>query len=146
MDYNSILRANAPARTTDLDMLEHKIKIIIPNSLKELYLTSNGGNPEVYNIDVGDETYTISEFFPINNSSKLDNVSSITRHLLETIPLFPRNFIAFADDSSGDFFCVEGGQNDSSRVFFVCTEYYDEKDRLITPIAASLEDFASRLY
>ena len=117
----------------DIDQIQDLIGVQIPPSLREHYLHCNGGQPQNRKwileeegiAEEGEVYYIVSSF--ISMDGKIDYNS----YGLETIYLsginegwLPKNFLPFADDQGGNYFCVDLS---SGHVVWYVTDIWDDE-------------------
>lgn len=97
----------------DLEECEKKLSIILPDSLKELYLACNGGNVYKYICKIPNPPYQlkIANFIPIKYNKAFKNDPAF---LLEGIALtqwqskrFPQTLLPFARGTGSLFICID---------------------------------------
>lgn len=85
---------------------EKALGITFPASVRSLYLSTNGGNPEPYVFENDEINTVVSEFLPLKSSSKGTALKSYERLVLNK-KLVSHHFSPFAIDGGGDYFFVD---------------------------------------
>lgn len=103
--------AMVPINAVDIEALESKLSIVLPDSYK--YLISSYGlvhTPNVFSkiCDLGSDISEVQDFL------SLDDVASLS-HLYELSGM-PEGHVLFASDCKGNMFCFKSGDCESQQV------------------------------
>jgi cell wall assembly regulator SMI1 len=135
----------SPLSELDIERVEHRLGVRLPQDLKEHYLLHNGGRPRPRFFVKDGEAYDIDEFFPMNTSDKELSFEKVYVMLVDQTPEFPRGYIPFADDSSGDMFMYSVKPESFGNIMFNQQEYYGDDDRFVLFLAPTLKEFINSL-
>ena len=144
---NPILYANGAAKKEDLDRIEQKFQVTIPQELREHYLAYNGGRPErtVFTGKDGEE-YFVDLFIPVRERYKrpLEKRLELLRADDGVIPDW---LIPFAEEGGGNLFCFSVRESDPGAIYYYNHEfeYGEDPEEHITWLAESLTAFLNAL-
>ena len=85
---------------------EKALGITFPSSVRSLYLSTNGGNPEPYVFEADKIDTIVTEFLPLKSGCKGTALKSYERLVLDK-KLVPPHFSPFAIDGGRDYFFVD---------------------------------------
>ena len=146
MYSNKILGTKDTISESDFLDLEKKYNFTFPSSVRNHYLSYNGGYPEK-SLFVGDggEEYVVDYFIPLVNE-KGQSLYSIL-HLLDEEKIKPDWLIPFADEEGGNLFCFSIHKKDVGAIYYYRHqfEYGDNPENHITYLSKSLLDFINSL-
>ncbi len=137
-----IRRSKARLTEHDIAQLEQRLGLTIPQDLRKFYLDANGGAIQPDSFEKDGEFYTVQYILPIVGPK--DGLEASYATLLEDGILSP-DLIPFADDPNGDYFVYSVSSDTFGEVQFLQTEYYNDPERLIIPLASSLKEFLDAL-
>jgi cell wall assembly regulator SMI1 len=147
-----IMNSKPQLNENQINDLEKKFNICLPNEYRNFLLKYNGGipRPSVFNFkdNGGQETNSLVHYFyAIYNESNYDNLEQ--NYILyikeKRIPL---NILPIADDPFGNMICISLSGNDCGNVYFwnheeeVENESYDN----LSLIANNFNEFLDNLY
>lgn len=132
MNHNRLADTWPPVSDSDLDIVERRINRQLPQGLRRLYLHTNGGYPERSVFVGGEDDYEVQVVLPVVHGQR--TLESVYELIVLTKQLIPPHLIPFANNSGGDYYCVD----DRGRVFFVAMDPPNEPP---IQIAASIEEF-----
>jgi hypothetical protein len=118
-----------PDRPLTDDMIvrcEDACGLVLPNPVRQIYLRSNGGEPEPYVFQSDDLDTVISQFLPLASETRGTAVQSY-RRLVADKALVPANLFPFAVDGGGDYFFVDCKTADGAVYFYRSDTSFDEK-------------------
>lgn len=136
----------SPLSELDIRRVEHKLRVRLPQDLKEHYLRYNGGTPRPEFFVKDGEAYDVEEFLPMNipNEKGLTFERTYT-FLVHEKPEFPQGYIPFACDSAGDYFIYSVIPGSFGNIMFNSRADYGDDDRYIFFLAPSLREFINSL-
>ena len=125
----------------DFLRLEGILGTKLPEELRELYMSHNGGYPDLclFTSSTGIE-YVLQEYLPIGSNDEMSVEWTLAEH-----EGFPRNLFPFAIDPGGNIFCLSMRSVDRGAVLFWDHEHFDTPDQSLTPVAPNLVTFISAL-
>ena len=139
-----ITNSALPITEADILDLEQKIGFCLPADIRNFYLKYNGGKVEegdrsVY-LDDSEKEYTLKYIAPIKHSlsSSQYTVEKLWHTFIVEKELIQKKHIPFAIDSGGFPYCLDA---ETGRIFFANLEHYDDKEKMMEPVAKSLIDF-----
>lgn len=139
-----ITNSALPITEADILNLEHKIGFCLPADIRNFYLKHNGGKVEegdrnVY-LNDSEKEYTLKYIAPIKHSlsSSQYTVEKLWHTFIVEKELIQKKHIPFAIDSGGFPYCLDA---ETGRIFFANLEHYDDKEKMMEPVAKSLIDF-----
>ncbi len=97
-------RTAPPLSELDIERVERRLGVRLPQDLREHYLLHNGGTPRPRFFVKDGEAYGIHEFFSMNTGDKGASFEKIYEILVHQTPEFPRRYIPFASEGTGDIF------------------------------------------
>lgn len=134
-----------PISDGELNELETHLGFSLPKDLRLHYLHSNGGRPVPNLFPKGDEYFSIHEFLPIKYGMQGTRFEDTYSDLVQDNELFPKNLIPIASDSGGDYFCYSVEPRKFGAICFYQSDYYDDPERAVVYLAATLAGFLSSL-
>lgn len=93
-------RTDPPLSELDIERVERRLGVRLPQDLKEHYLLHNGGRPRPRFFVKDGEAYDVVSFYSMNTGDFEETYVM----LVDQTPEFPRGFIPFASSSCGDMF------------------------------------------
>jgi hypothetical protein len=115
-----------PVTAEDIADAELTLGLKFPQSLRDLYLSSNGGSPEPYVFENREIDTIIAEFLPLKSESEGTAIRSYQR-LVRDLGLLPRHFFPFAVDGGGDYFFVDCSTITGAVYFYRSDSYCADK-------------------
>ena len=152
---NSFSRCGPGLSDLDIQKAEEALGLQIPPPLRSHYGYCNGGQPANRKWVASDEPeqgedelyYIVATFFPLQDEEDLDVLETYTDGVEEGY--LPVDFLPFARDQGGNFFCVD---LKSGRVVWYVLDTWDEERTAdenavaaTTPIADDFETFVEGL-
>lgn len=138
-------RTASPLSVADIARVEHRLGVRLPPDLKQHYLLYNGGRPRPRFFIKDGEVYDVDCFYSMNTGAKGSSFERNYVIMVDQTPEFPRGYIPFADDSSGDIFMYSVNPESFGNIMFNQHEYYGDDDRYVTFLAPTLRKFISSL-
>jgi hypothetical protein len=128
-----------PGRTlspVDISEAENALGVHFPASVRDYFLKTNGGRPELYVFENDYVDTVVSECFPL--------ARLVEKHekLVRDLGLVPHTFVPFAVDGGGDYFFLDTASDDGD-VYFYRSE--EEPDERVLPLGLGLEGFLATL-
>ena len=133
----------SPLSELDIDRVERRLGIHLPQDLKEHYLVHNGGRPRPRFFIKGGEPYGVHEFLPMNTGDTSFEHSYVM--LVVRTPEFPRGYLPFAYDEGGDYFLYSVKPESFGNIMFNQQDYYGDDERFVVFLAPSLREFINSL-
>ncbi len=138
-------RTASPLSEVDIKRVEHRLGVRLPQDLKEHYLLHNGGRPRPRFFVKDGEAYDVDQFLPMNTGGRGSNFEETYVMMVDQTPEFPRGYIPFADDSSGDLFLYCVKPDSFGNIMFNQHEYYGDDYRYVLFLAPTLREFINSL-
>lgn len=135
----------SPLSELDIMCVERRLGVRLPQDLKEHYLLHNGGRPRPRFFVKDGEAYDVDYFYPMNTGEKGSSFERTYVMMVQQTPEFPRGYIPFAHDSSGDMFMYSVKPESFGNIMFNQHEYYGEDDRFVVFLAPSFREFINSL-
>lgn len=142
IDQLKIIESKRSLNVDDLDAVERRAGITLPDDLREFYLLANGGIPIPDSYEKDGEYFTVSFFLPLLGEGQ--GFEEALR-LLRSDERSPVDVIPFADDLNGDLFVYSVSPSTFGQVLFIQGDYFDDPDRFLISLAPSLKSFLSAL-
>jgi cell wall assembly regulator SMI1 len=138
-------RTAPPLSELDIEHVERRLGVRLPQDLREHYLLHNGGTPRPEFFVKDGEAYDVVGFYPMNTRGKRSNFEETYVMMVDQTPEFPRGFIPFADSTGGDMFIYSVRPESFGSIMFIQYEYFGDDDRYIVFLAPSLREFINSL-
>jgi cell wall assembly regulator SMI1 len=138
-------RTAPPLSELDIERVERRLSVRLPQDLREHYLLHNGGRPRPRFFVKDGEAYGIHEFFSMNTGAKGASFEKIYVMLVDQTPEFPRGYIPFAGDATGDIFLYSVNPESFGNIMINQHEYFGDDDRYVVFLAPSLREFINSL-
>ncbi len=135
----------SPLSVADIMRVERRLGIRLPQDLKEHYLLHNGGRPRPRFFVKDGEAYDVDEFLSMNTGARGSSFERTYIILVDQTPEFPRGYIPFADDESGDLFMYSVKPDSFGNIMFNQHEYFGDDDRYVVFLAPTLREFINSL-
>jgi len=132
-----------PITKKEIEEIERDLKISFPQEIQDFYLKNNGGRYDKNLFEHEDDGYKIHNFLSLKHGP--GTIESAFKSAFLDNELMPKNLVPFAIDAGGDFFCFSIADEDFGAIIFFDSEYYDEPDRCLVPLADSFSDFIAQL-
>jgi len=129
----------------DIDAIEEALGFVLPDDLRQHYLTHNGGQPTARFFRKNDEIFAIEEFLPIKFGMRGERLEDAYEDIVVGNDLFPQGLIPFANDAGGDYFCYSLRNGEEGAIVFYQSEYFDDPERSVVFLSKSFQDFLSAL-
>jgi hypothetical protein len=112
------MKGSEPALTAgDIANAETSLGLSFPESVRKLYLSTNGGYPEPYVFENASVDTVVAEFLPLKSARKGTALKSY-EHLVVNKRLVARDFFPFAVDGGGDYFFVDCSTSEGVVYFY----------------------------
>ena len=150
MSANKFTETHDKLSEADMKAAEKRMGFKLPTELRRHYFMYNGGEPErrCWKGRRYEDNY-LTIFFPIRkvsdlNSKKMTKVETLDEAVVDLLDRkqIPESFIPFADDSGGNYFCLD--RKTGKIYFFIMDEDSDFKSRQ-RYLAPSLKEFIEGL-
>ncbi len=138
-------RTASPLSVADIMRVERRLGVRLPQDLKEHYLLHNGGRPRPRFFVKDGEAYDVDQFLSMNTGARGSSFERTYVMMVDQTPEFPRGYIPFADDSSGDLFLYSLKPDSFGKIMFNQQEYYGDDDRFVLFLAPTLREFINSL-
>jgi cell wall assembly regulator SMI1 len=135
----------SPLSELDIMRVERRLGVRLPQDLKEHYLMHNGGRPRPRFFVKDGEAYDVDKFLPMNTDDEGLTFEKTYVMMVDQTPEFPRGYIPFASDSSGDLFMYSLKPESFGNIMFNQEEYYGDEDRFVLFLAPTLREFINSL-
>ena len=148
MEDNTFINTNIPITYRDIQEVENKYHISLPEAYRNHLLKYNGGTPKREYFKTEEGAYWIDCFLPLKsdnpqiftfedafNDSKINPV------------ILPEGLLPIAIDPGGNYYCISMGEGDYESIYFYKMDDYDEKDfdAALTFLSSSLDDFINNM-
>lgn len=120
--------------------IESRLGITFPESLRDLFLTFNGGIPDPYVFRIDDLHTVVSETLPLISEQGRDTALESYESLVLRKHIVPTNFFPFAVDGGGDYFFVDCQESEATVYFYRSDGFFAPDDPLIK-VCPTLTDF-----
>ncbi|QPF93764.1 SMI1/KNR4 family protein [Bradyrhizobium commune] len=134
-----------PLSELDIKRVENRLGIRLPQDLKEHYLLHNGGRPCPQFFPKDGDAYDVDCFYSMNTYAKGSSFERTYVMMVHQTPEFPRGYIPFADDCSGDKFLYSVRPESFGNIMFISHEDYEDPDRYVVFLAPTLKEFINSL-
>ncbi|QIP08521.1 SMI1/KNR4 family protein [Bradyrhizobium symbiodeficiens] len=134
-----------PLSELDIKRVENRLRIRLPQDLKEHYLLHNGGRPRPRFFVNDDDAYDVDQFYPMNTGPDKLSFERTYIMMVDQTPQFPRGYIPFADTTGAGFFMYSVNPESFGSIMFNQPEYYGDDERYVLFLAPSLRDFLESL-
>jgi cell wall assembly regulator SMI1 len=138
-------RTAQPLSEVDIRRVERRLGVHLPHDLKEHYLVHNGGRPRPRFLVKDGEPYGVHQFLAMNTGGMTSSFEHAYVMLVDQTPEFPRGYIPFGYDESGDYFLYSVKPDSFGKIMFNVSEYLGDDDRFVVFLAASLREFVNSL-
>lgn len=139
-------RTKSPLSEQDIKRVERRLGVHLPQDLKEHYLLHNGGTPSPQFFVKDEEAYDVRKFLPMNIEDPIGSTFEDTYVMMvDQTPEFPRGYIPFANDSSGDMFVYSVRPRSFGNIMFISHEDHEDEDRYVVFLASTLREFIDSL-
>ena len=135
----------SPLSEVDIKRVERRLRINLPQDLKEHYLLHNGGQPRPRFFLKDGEPYDVDQFLAMNTGDTNSSFEQAYITLVDRTPEFPRGYIPFAYDAFGDYFLYCVKPESYGNIAFNQQEYYGDDDRYVVFLAPSFSEFINSL-
>ena len=98
--------SESPANVKEISEIESRLDLNLPVDLKKIYMTSNGGSPELYVFEDENVDTVVANFLPITSSGARTAVD-VYSHLVIAQAMVPKQYFPFAVDGGGDYFFID---------------------------------------
>lgn len=134
-----------PLSELDIKRVEKRLGVRLPQDLREHYRLHNGGRPRPRFFLAYGDAYDVDNFLSMNTGANGTSFEETYALLVDQSPEFPRGYIPFADDSSGDLFLYSVRPESYGSIMFISHEDYEDEDRYVVFLAPSLKEFLEAL-
>jgi hypothetical protein len=125
----------------DISDAEKEVGLSFPTSLRNHYLTVNGGSPNPYVYEDENVDTTISECLPLRSTRSRDTAIVVYQDLVISKGIVPTHFFPFAIDSGGDYLFVDCSSVDGDVYLYQHDTIYEP----LVPLRVGLDEFWARL-
>jgi cell wall assembly regulator SMI1 len=138
-------RTAPPLSELDIERVERRLGVRLPQDLREHYLLHNGGRPRPRFFVKDGEAYDVVCFDSMNPGDKGSSFEQTYEILVDQTPEFPRGYIPFANSSCGDLFIYSVRPESFGNIMFYQHEYFGDDDRYVVFLAPSFREFINSL-
>jgi cell wall assembly regulator SMI1 len=138
-------RTAPPLSELDIERVERRLGVRLPQDLREHYLLHNGGRPRPRFFVKDGEAYDVVCFHSMNTGDKGSSFERIYEILVDQSPEFPRGYIPFANSSCGDLFIYSVNPESFGNIMFYQHEYFGDDDRYVVFLAPTFREFIDSL-
>jgi hypothetical protein len=138
-------RTSPPLSELDIARVEHRLGVHLPHDLKQHYLLHNGGKPRPGFFHKDGEAYGVHEFLSMNTGDKNSGFEATYVDLVDQTSEFPRGYIPFASDETGDYFLYSVKPDFFGNIMLNSHEDYGDDDRFVVFLAPTLREFINSL-
>lgn len=122
-------------QSNSLNKFEQDYRITLPDTLKELIITNNGGRPSLDIIKMADGKEVEIKALLSFNKEDTENIYNVIEYFKKQ---FNGNILPIATEPSGDYFCIDLTSNS--------IVYWEHETNRLTFIAKNLVEFLNCLY
>ncbi len=130
-----------PLSELDIKRVEHRLGVRLPEDIKQHYLLHNGGRPNPRFFVRNGEAYEVHEFFSMNPADDESSFERAYEILVGQTPEFPRGYVPFAGDSTGDVYIYSVRPESCGNIALCSHEDYEDHDRYVVFLAPTLREF-----
>lgn len=134
-----------PLSELDIERVERRLGVRLPQDLREHYLLHNGGTPRPRFFVKDGEAYDVVCFHSMNTGARGSSFERFYVMLVDQTPEFPRGFIPFANSSGADMFMYSVNPESFGSIMFIQYEYFGDDDRYVVFLAPTLKEFINSL-
>lgn len=138
-------RTASPLSAADIIRVERRLGVHLPRDIKEHYLLHNGGQPRPRFFVKDGEPYGVHQFLAMNTGNRTSSFEDAYVMLVDQTPEFPRGYVPFAYDESGDYFLYSMKPDSFGKIMFNEQEYFGDDDRFVVFLAPTLREFINSL-
>ena len=138
-------RPSPPLSELDIARVERRLRVHLPHDLKQHYLLHNGGKPRPGFFHKDGEAYGVLKFLAMNTDDENSGFEATYVDLVDRTPEFPRGYIPFACDETGDYFLYSVKPDSFGNIMLNSHEDYGDDDRFVVFLAPSLSEFINSL-
>jgi cell wall assembly regulator SMI1 len=138
-------RTASPLSMADIMRVERRLGVHLPEDLKEHYLLHNGGQPRARFFVKDGEPYGVHQFLAMNTGGRTSSFEDAYAMLVGQTPEFPRGYIPFGYDESGDYYLYSVRPKSFGEIMFNESEYFGDENRFVVFLAPSLREFINCL-
>lgn len=128
----------------EIESVEAELGIVFPNSLRDLFLKNNGGEPEPYVFQDELLHAVVNETLPLISDTGRETAVETYQDLVLQKGIAKRQFFPFAIDAGGDYFFVDCSDSNAP-VFFYKSDTAFSSAGSLEKIANSLDEFWAAL-
>ncbi|HVV34423.1 MAG TPA: SMI1/KNR4 family protein [Vitreimonas sp.] len=129
----------------DLDAVEQRLGVALPDDLRDIYLQFNGGRPLRNVFRSASEEYDIQQFLAMKYADDNSSFEGTYEDLAKGNQFFPKGMIPFAVDDAGDYFLYSTRPESFGSIWFNQSDYINDPNRFLVRLAESLNAFLSAL-
>ena len=143
---NKFTGCERPLTGGDIDDVERRFGVVFPASLRQHYLRWNGGAPERYLfVDEEGVTFVVNDFLPIKYAHPQNlSMEELIQDWQVEQAIIGREFIPFAADPGGNWYCMKTTEPDRGAVFFFDHEFGHGGESL-RRLVASFNEFLQQM-
>lgn len=138
-------RTAPPLSELDIERVERRLGVRLPQDLREHYLLHKGGTPRPRFFVKDGEAYDVECFYPMNTAAKEPSFEETYVMMVDQTPEFLRGYIPFASSSGGDMFIYSVRPESFGNIMFNQHEYFGDDDRYVVFLAPTLREFINSL-
>ena len=138
-------RTAPPLSELDIERVERRLGVRLPQDLREHYLLHNGGRPRPRFFVKDGEAYDVRYFYPMNAQVKVPIFEETYVMMVDQTPEFPRGYIPFASDGTGDLYMYSVKPESFGNIMINQHECFGDDDQYVVFLAPSLREFISSL-
>ena len=137
-----------PLIIDDIIEVEKRMDLLFPTEFKDFYLQHNGGNPErnkYYKWNKESQT-RINSFERITKEGTA-GPEELYKNMVRLESYLPIGIIPFANDDTGNMFCISARENDYGHIYYCDNENasIDDQEECLTLLDKSLKHFIDNL-
>ena len=133
-----------PLSELDIERVERRLGVRLPQDLTEHYLLHNGGTPRPRFFVKDGEAYDVVCFYSMNTGDAGPSFEWNYVMMVDQTPEFPRGYIPFANSSGGDMFIYSVNPESFGNIMFNQHECFGDDDYVVF-LAPTLREFINSL-
>lgn len=134
-----------PLSEGDLNDVERSIGLKLPIDLRKHYISHNGGEPVPRFFPCDGDLYGVHTFLPMKTGNRNIGFEETYRDLVLSNPYFPKGYIPFAADETGDYFLYSIRPRHFGEIAFIQWDYFGDESRFVVKLSDSLSKFIESL-
>lgn len=145
MDAPALSNSFPPLGDTGIRRVERRLGIALPEDLAAFYRAHNGGHLHPDLFVAGEDVFGVQIVLPMLSGNPNIGFEETYEALVRDTPEFPRGMIPFAAEEGGDYFVYSVRAADRGAILFNQSEYVDDPERFLVPLAPTLAAFLDGL-